>query len=108
LIARLWSARTPAKNLAAYLHHFTLNVVPELKSFPGFVRVELLTRPADAGIELVVISVWRSFAAIDAFAGPDRESAVVAPSAAALFSSYDRRVRHYEIATANDPLSSSV
>jgi hypothetical protein len=51
--------------------------------------------------EILVMTVWRSFTAIDAFAAPDREAAVVAPEAAALLTDYDRGVRHYEIATAD-------
>lgn len=97
MIARYWSARAPAENLPAYLHHFKQNVIPELRAVPGFVRAELLTHSSGDEIELVVLSVWESSQAIGAFAGPDREAAVVAPAAAALFTSYDRRVRHYEI-----------
>jgi len=41
--------------------------------------------------------VLESFAAIDAFAGADREAAVVAPEAAALLTDFDKRVRHYEL-----------
>jgi hypothetical protein len=44
------------------------------------------------------VTVWQSFDAIDAFAGSDRETAVVASEAAALLTDYDRRVRHYEVA----------
>lgn len=98
MIARYWSARAPAQKVAAYLRHFEQSVIPELKAVSGFIRAELLTRPAKQEVELVVISVWDSLQAIDAFAGPDREAAVVASAAAALFTSYDRRVRHYEIA----------
>jgi hypothetical protein len=36
-------------------------------------------------------------AAIDRFAAPDREAAVVAVEALHLLTSYDRRVRHYEV-----------
>lgn len=97
MIARYWSARAPARNLPAYLDHFRQNVIPELKAVSGFVRAELFTRSTGNDFELVVLSVWESFQAIDAFAGVDREAAVVAPAAAALFTSYDRRVRHYEI-----------
>jgi len=50
-------------------------------------------------MEILVITVWQSFAAIDSFAGDDREAAVVAPEAAALLTGYDRRVRHFEIAS---------
>ena len=49
-------------------------------------------------IEIVVETTWRSLDAIRAFAGPDLESAVVAPEAAALLTNYDRRVHHSEIA----------
>ena len=97
MIARYWSARAPAKNLSAYREHLERNVFPGLKTISGFVRAELLTRSSGDEVELVVLSVWESSQAIDAFAGPDREAAVVAPAAAALFTSYDRRVRHYEI-----------
>jgi heme-degrading monooxygenase HmoA len=45
-----------------------------------------------------VTTVWQSLQAIDAFAGSDRETAVVASDAAALLTDYDRRVRHYEVA----------
>jgi heme-degrading monooxygenase HmoA len=45
-----------------------------------------------------VTTYWQSFAAIDAFAGSDRESAVVADEAAALLTDFDHRVRHYEVA----------
>ena len=55
-------------------------------------------RPTEDEFEILVITVWQSFSAIDAFAGPDREAAVVAPEAAALLTHYDRRVRHFEIA----------
>ena len=48
------------------------------------------------------MTVWQSLSAIDAFAGPDREAAVVAPEAAALLTDYDRRVRHFEVATTDN------
>jgi heme-degrading monooxygenase HmoA len=97
MIARVWSARAPFLNLEAYKSHLSRNVFPELWSIPGFVRAELFTR-ADAGeSEIVVTTVWRDLAAIDAFAHPDRETAVVAAEAAALLTNYDRRVRHHEV-----------
>jgi heme-degrading monooxygenase HmoA len=103
MIARYWSARLRPEDLPLYVHHFLQNVSSELKAVPGFVRAELLTRSSGDGAEIVVLSVWDSFGAIDAFAGPDRESAVVAPAAAALFTSYDRRVRHFEITASVSP-----
>jgi heme-degrading monooxygenase HmoA len=97
MIARIWSAHTTADNWPAYEHHFVTNVVPELRTVDGYVSANLLKRDAGSDIEITVITVWRDLDAIAAFAGPDREAAVVTPSAAALLTSYGHRVRHYEL-----------
>jgi len=97
MIARVWSARAMPENLEAYKTHLAKSVFPELCSINGFIRAELLTRLVHGEVEITVTTVWMGFEAIDAFAHPDREAAVVAPEAAALLTDYDRRVRHYEI-----------
>jgi heme-degrading monooxygenase HmoA len=104
MIARLWSARTTQAQSRLYLQHFSSAVLPSLRRFNGYVSSTVLTRPAENGFEILVLTVWESISAIDAFAGPDREAAVVAP--AALLREYDRRVRHYEVAS-TDGLSFS-
>lgn len=98
MIVRLWSARTTPAQSQGYLQHFSNEVLPALQTFAGYVSSSVLMRPAENALEILVITVWQSFSAIDAFAGPDREAAVVAPEAAALLTHYDRRVRHFEIA----------
>lgn len=98
MIARVWSARTTPQNWPAYERHFNQSVLPELRAISGYMGANLLKR-SDAGeIEITVLTLWRSLEAIDAFAKPDREAAVVAPHAASVLTSYDRRVRHYEVA----------
>ena len=103
MIARFWSARTTTENWLAYERHFTDNVIPELRAQKGYVASNLLKREAGAHIEITVISFWHSFEAIDAFAGADREAAVVAPQAAAFLASYEHKVLHYELAFADTP-----
>jgi len=103
MIARLWSARTTPALSSSYLDHFRGNVQPELRKVPGFAGATVLTRSVPTGTEILVTTFWQSFEAIDAFAGQDREAAVVAPEAAALLTDFDRRVRHYEIAVADIP-----
>jgi heme-degrading monooxygenase HmoA len=98
MIARLWSARATQAQSQAYLRHFSRAVLPALRKFNGYVSSNVFTRSNDSEIEVLVMTVWQSFAAIDAFAGPDREAVVVAAEAAALLTDYDRRVRHYEVA----------
>jgi len=99
MIVRLWSARTTHAQSGVYLRHFSSAVLPALRKFAGYVSSSILTRPVESAVEILVMTVWQSFTAIDAFAGPDREAAVVAPEAAALLTDYDRRVRHFEVAT---------
>jgi heme-degrading monooxygenase HmoA len=101
MIARIWSARATHENWPAYEQHFAENVLPELREIKGYVSANLLRRDTGAEIEINVITVWESWKAIDAFAGADREAAVVAPSAAALLKDYDRRVKHSEVAVSD-------
>ena len=98
MIARLWSARSTKDQSTRYLEHFCQRVVPSLRKFEGYVAASVLVRPYGEAVEILVTTVWQSFQAIDAFAGSDREAAVVASEAAALLTDYDRRVRHYEVA----------
>jgi heme-degrading monooxygenase HmoA len=103
MIARFWSARTTPALSDAYLHHFEQAVQPQLQRLGGFVGVTVCTRPLPGAVEIVVTTYWKSFAAIDAFAGADREAAVVAAEAAALLTDFDKRARHYEVALAEFP-----
>lgn len=98
MIARLWSARSTKDQSTRYLEHFWQSVVPSLRKFDGYVAASVLVRPSGDSVEILVTTVWQSFQAINAFAGSDRETAVVASEAAALLTDYDRRVRHYEVA----------
>ena len=121
MIARVWSARANQESLAAYLDHFNDDVLPSLKKYDGYVSALILTRelpdepapsddpaangdPQAAGnpdqereFEIVVTTFWKSMEAIDAFAGPDPEEAVVATEAVAVLQSFDTRVRHYTV-----------
>jgi heme-degrading monooxygenase HmoA len=98
MIARLWFARTNPSQVHTYLDHFSNEVLPKLRAVDGYISSMVLTRPTEGEVEILVTTIWRSFEAIDGFAGPDRAAAVVAGDAAALLTGYDRRVRHFEFA----------
>jgi uncharacterized protein len=97
-VLRHWSARTTEAQLPGYLEHFSKNVLPELRSVSGFLGATLSVRRSASEAEIFVETTWRSLEAIRSFAGSDLEAAVVAPEAAALLTSFDRRVRHTEVA----------
>ena len=96
-ILRHWSARTTEEQLPKYLEHFSKNVLPELRRVPGYLGATVSLRRAEGEVEILVETNWRSLDSIRNFAGPDLEAAVVAPEAAALLTSFDRRVQHSEI-----------
>ena len=97
MIARFWSARAAPDGARAYADHFRVHVLPAVRNVSGYAGATLLERHASSGVEILVITWWRSLEAIRGFAGSDPEKAVVADEAAALLTAYDRRVRHYEL-----------
>lgn len=97
MIARFWSAKTTPALAPAYAVHLQGQVFPTLRKLDGFLRATLLQREAGGTVEITVITYWKSLESIRAFSGPDVETAVVADQAAALLTSYDRRVRHYDV-----------
>ena len=97
-IVRQWSARASEAQLPKYLEHFSKNVLPELRHVSGFLGVTVSVHHGANEAEIFVETAWRSLEAIRGFAGSDVEAAVVPPEAAALLTSFDRRVRHCEIA----------
>ena len=98
MVDRVWSARTSRDGAVAYLEYFQRVVVPELAAVSGYRGVRLLRRELGANaIEIVVVTAWESLAVIRGFAGDDIERAVVHDEAVALFTDYDRTVRHFEV-----------
>ncbi len=103
MIARIWSAQTTSAQAAAYAAHLRHRVLSELRGLDGYAGAVLLQRDAAEGVELLVITWWRSLAAIRGFAGADLERAVVADEARAVLKQFDRRARHYEVVVEDTP-----
>jgi heme-degrading monooxygenase HmoA len=98
MIVRSWGARLASSNLPSYLGHLDRSVKPALAKLPGYLGTTVLARRLESeSSEVVVQTRWQSLEDVRAFAGPDISSAVVEPTAAALFSDYDRRVVHYDV-----------
>ena len=97
MVVRFWSARTTQVRFPEYLRHFDENVLPHLRGVDGFLEARVLSQSDGVVVAFIVETLWSSMEAIDRFAGPDREAAVVAVEALHLLTSYDRRVRHYEL-----------
>lgn len=97
MVVRFWSARTTEVRYPEYLRHFNQNVLPILRAKEGFLEARVLSQSDGVVVQFIVETLWTSLEAIERFTGPDRESAVVAEEALHLLTSYDHRVRHYEV-----------
>jgi heme-degrading monooxygenase HmoA len=97
MVVRFWSARTTQVRFPNYMKHFEEHVLPKLRAVEGFLEARILTQSDGVVVQFIVETLWSTMAAIDAFAGPDREAAVIADEALDLLTSYDHRVRHYQV-----------
>jgi len=97
MISRHWKGVVRKGSAAAYIAHLERETFPALQRLTGFVEASILKRETDEGTEFQIVTVWQSFDAIRAFAGPDLSVAVVPDAAGRLMVTYDRFVVHYEI-----------
>jgi hypothetical protein len=98
MIGRMWRGEAiDAANAEAYARHLGETVVPELRRLTGFRGAHLLRGQAGDRIEIRVLTLWDSRAAIEAFAGQDISVAIVEPEARAVLTAFDEFARHYDM-----------
>jgi heme-degrading monooxygenase HmoA len=107
MIVRSWRAHATRENAPLYAEHALSQVFPAIAKIAGHQGALVLRRDHDANVEIVVLTFWSSMQAVEAFAGPTPDVAVVEPEAQAVLLDYDHTVQHYEIAGSSSlPLSS--
>jgi len=97
MVVRFWLARTTQVRFPHYLSHFQEHVLPKLRTVEGFLEARVLSQSDGVVVQFIVETLWSSMQAVERFAGPDPEAAVVAEEAVHLLTSYDHRVRHYQV-----------
>ncbi|GAA1037510.1 hypothetical protein GCM10009557_51150 [Virgisporangium ochraceum] len=100
MIARSWRATATTAGAERYDLHFRTAVLPELRAVPGFLTAYLMRRARGATVDLHVLTLWESMAAVTAFAGGPPDTAVVEDAARAALLTFDERVRHYDTVAA--------
>jgi heme-degrading monooxygenase HmoA len=98
MIARLWHGWTTRENADAYEALLRSEVLPGIHRIPGYHGAYLLRRDADPEVEFVTLTLFESWDAVRAFAGPDFEAAVVPLAARKLLARFDARSVHYDLA----------
>jgi heme-degrading monooxygenase HmoA len=100
MIARIWRGFTRESDKDTYFAYLQQTGLKEYASIPGNRGVWTLRRVADGRCEFTLISLWDSFDAFKAFAGPDPEKAVFYPEDDNYLVERGPRVMHYEVLSA--------
>lgn len=98
MIARSWRALATPEGARLYEEHFRTKVLPELRAVMGFRVAYLMRRDGDSEspVQIHVLTLWESTAAITGFAGNTPQAAVVDAAAQAILLDFDQTVDHYE------------
>ena len=95
MILRSWKARTNPEKLGDYLKQVEAVVIPHLRAQAGFAGAEFAQRALDdRRVEILVITRWRSAAAVAAFA--DGADAWLPDEITATLLDFDAESVHYE------------
>jgi heme-degrading monooxygenase HmoA len=99
MICRIWHGWTSPANADAYEQLLRTEIFHGIaaRDIRGYQGIELLRRPAADAVEFVTLMWFESLDAVQAFAGPDYEVAVVPAAARPLLQRSDARSAHYEV-----------
>ncbi|WP_174416432.1 hypothetical protein [Nocardia concava] len=98
MIARIWRGVIRATDVDEYVRYIEDTGIKEYKQTPGNRGAWMLTRVDGERAEVVTLSFWESYAAIEGFAGADIEKAVYYPEDDRFLLERTDKVLHYEIA----------
>ena len=97
MIARVWRGWARPEFADRYEVHYRSEVLEHLQGVEGFVGARLLRREVgEEEVEFVSLTFFDDLAAVQAFAGPAYEMAVVEEPARRVLSRFEETVAHYE------------
>ena len=97
MISRHWRGVAKSDRADDYIAHLRGATLPELARIEGFISASILKRPIENGVEFLIVTQWDSLEAIERFAGPQLERAVVPDEVQGMMKEFDQQVRHYEV-----------
>jgi heme-degrading monooxygenase HmoA len=97
MIARIWRGTVRESDKDIYYDYLLKTGLKEYADTPGNRGVHTLRRIADGKCEFFLLTLWDSYDAIKAFAGPDYEKAVYYPEDDKFLINRGPMVEHYEV-----------
>ena len=107
MIARIWRGVTKDSDKDRYFDYLNKTGIPDYRSTEGNRGVWVLRRVHQNTAEFTLISLWDSYDALRAFAGPQYEKAVYYPEDEKFLLELNPYVTHYEVLTGSGAASSS-
>jgi heme-degrading monooxygenase HmoA len=101
MIMRTWRGAVRPEDAQRYLDHQAKTGIREYRETPGNLGAMVLSRPADALVEVTTVSFWASMDAIKAFAGDDPEQAKFYPGDDEFLVERDDHADHFEVVSAD-------
>jgi len=99
MIARAWHGAVPAEKAESYRDFLLGTPLKDYRATPGNRGVTILRRDDGKEVHFLLISLWESREAIQAFAGADIGRARYYPEDATFLLAMEPRVIHYEVLT---------
>jgi heme-degrading monooxygenase HmoA len=97
MIARLWHGIVPAEKADDYTRYLAGFGVRDYQAVPGNRGVQLLRRREGPRVHFLLLSLWVSREAIEAYAGPDIDQARYYPYDLECLIDPASEVAHYEV-----------
>jgi heme-degrading monooxygenase HmoA len=97
MIARTWHGRVPAEKADAYYAYLLRTGLAEYAATPGNRGVTVLRRTDGAVTHFLLLTLWESIEAIQAFAGQEYEVARYYPEDDDFLLEREPFVTHYEV-----------
>ena len=108
LIARTWHGRTAVSKADEYLAFLIEREIHDYQSIAGNRSATILRRIQGEEAHFVILTLWESRAAIEAFAGADIDKAKYYAEDQAFLLEFEPTVTHYEVCAAVAPTGQDV
>lgn len=79
MIARTWNGRLPAHHADGFARHLSATGVAEAAALPGHLGADVFRADVGEHVEFRLVTYWRSWEAIQSFAGEEPDRAVLYP-----------------------------
>ena len=103
MICRIWHGRTPHSKADAYASFLTVRAIPDYRSVPGNLSVQVLRRDDGEVTHFLTVTLWESEAAIRGFAGDDLLTAKYYDEDRGFLLEFETQVQHFEISASDPP-----